>query len=66
MNMDVVIATIAWLVIWNCSAIVSEAGSTIDDDTGLMNVNSETMIVEIHFFLYVQLRAYLMRYRNEH
>lgn len=64
MNMDVVIAIIASFVIWNCWAIVPAAGATIDDETGLMNVNSETMIVETHFFLYVQLQAYLIDSRN--
>ena len=57
MNMDVVIATITSLVILSCLAMASEAGATIDDDTGEMKVNNDTMMVEIHFFLYVQLQA---------
>ena len=55
--MDVVIATITSLVILSCLAMASEAGATIDDDTGEMKVNNDTMMVEIHFFLYVQLQA---------
>lgn len=57
MNMDVVIATITSLVILSCTAMTSEAGATIDDDTGEMKVNNDTMMVEIHFFLYDQLQA---------
>jgi hypothetical protein len=57
MNMDVVIALITSFVILNCAATASEAGATIDDDTGEMKVNNDTMMVEIHFFLYVQLQA---------
>lgn len=37
--------------------MTSEAGATIDDDTGEMKVNNDTMMVEIHFFLYDQLHA---------
>lgn len=56
MNMDVVISTITSLVILNCSAMATEAGATIDDDTGDMKVKRDTMMVEIHFFLYDQLQ----------
>lgn len=57
MNMDVVIALITSFVILSCAATASEAGATIDDDTGEMKVNNDTMMVEIHFFLYVQLQT---------
>jgi hypothetical protein len=49
--------TMTSLVTWNCAAMAFEAGATIDDDTGLINVNRDTTIVDIHFFLNVQLRA---------
>ncbi len=42
--------------------MASEAGATIDEDTGLINVNRDTTIVDIHFFLNVQLRASVVNY----
>lgn len=49
----------AWTAeLWtpNSSTICEVAGATIDDDTGDMKVNSDTMTVEAHFFEYVQLQ----------
>lgn len=54
--------TMTSLVTWNCAAIASEAGATIDEDTGLINVNRDTTIVDVHFRLYVQLRASVVNY----
>jgi hypothetical protein len=50
------------LVTWNCAAIASEAGATIDEDTGLINVKRDTTIVAVHFFPYVQLQASVVNY----
>jgi hypothetical protein len=49
----------AWTAeLWtpNSSTICSVAGATIDDDTGEMKVNNDTMTVEAHFLEYVQLK----------
>jgi hypothetical protein len=37
------------------SASCPEAGAIIDEETGLINVNAETMMVAPHFFLKLQL-----------
>lgn len=39
----------------NCFAIVSDAGATMDEETGLIKVNAETVRVAAHFRLYDQL-----------
>lgn len=56
--MEVVIASITWLVMPNCEAICLVAGATMDDDTGLMNVNADTINVAPHLRLYDQLRPH--------
>lgn len=57
MKMDVVSAMRASLVMPNCTAIWSAAGATMEDETGEMNVNADTIAVAAHFFLYDQLRG---------
>ena len=41
----------------NCSATCLEAGAIIDEETGLMNVNADTISVALHFLLKLQLHA---------
>lgn len=45
------------LVIPNSRAICALAGAIIEDETGLMNVNAETIAVAAHFFLNAQLQC---------
>jgi hypothetical protein len=45
--------TVLWMS--RCSASCSEAGAIIVEETGLMNVNAETIMVASHFFLELQL-----------
>ena len=49
------IAASTVLVILNWSAIWKDAGATIEDETGEMNVNADTIAVAAHFFLNDQL-----------
>jgi len=44
---------------WNCSAICSAAGATIDDDIGEMKVNADTVTAAAHFFFADQLDVYV-------
>lgn len=53
---EVLIAISTELVIPNCWAICSVAGATIEEDTGLMKVNAETMAVAAHFRVNTQLQ----------
>jgi len=55
MNIEIVIAMVAVLVIPNSCAMVSLAGATIEDDTGLMKVKDDTMNTVIHFLRMGQL-----------
>jgi hypothetical protein len=41
----------------NCSATCLEAGAIIDEETGLMNVNADTINVALHFLLKLQLHT---------
>ena len=54
-NILVTIAASTVLVILNWSAIWKDAGATIEDETGEMNVNADTIAVAAHFFLNDQL-----------
>jgi hypothetical protein len=47
--------TVLWMS--KRSANCPEAGAIIEEETGLMNVNAETMTVAPHFFLKLQLRT---------
>lgn len=40
-----------WSVTLNWAAMVVKAGATMEEDTGEIKVNSETVIVAAHFFL---------------
>jgi hypothetical protein len=53
-NMESVSAISTSLVMLNSLAIDCRAGATIDDETGEMKVNEETMKVAAHFLLKVQ------------
>lgn len=53
--MDVVRAIVTVLVIPNSAATSPLAGAIIDDETGLINVNKDTMTVATHFRPVVQL-----------
>lgn len=55
MKTDTVIAAKAELCIPNSRATAAPAGATIDDETGLMKVNADTVKVAAHFRLYNQL-----------
>jgi hypothetical protein len=55
MNIEVVIAITTVLLMSNWRAIVSLAGATIEDDTGLMNVKDDTINAAIHFLRIGQL-----------
>jgi hypothetical protein len=46
-------------VLWTSkrSATCPEAGAIIDDETGLMNVNADTIRIALHFLLKLQLYA---------
>lgn len=55
MNMEVVMASITVLWIPKRSASCPEAGAIIDEETGLINVNADTMMVAPHFRLNLQL-----------
>jgi hypothetical protein len=57
MNTDVVMASRTLLWISKRSANWVEAGAIMDEETGLMNVNADTMKVAPHFCLKLQLRA---------
>jgi len=48
--------TVLWMS--KRSANCLEAGAIIDEETGLMNVNADTMTVAPHFCLKVQLRVW--------
>ena len=54
-NMDVSSAVTLLLVMPNSSAICSLAGAIMDEDTGLMNVNADTIAVAAHFLCLLQL-----------
>ena len=54
-NIEVVRAIRTVLVIPNSSARAVDAGATIEDDTGLMNVNADMMAVAAHLRLKLQL-----------
>ncbi len=54
---EVVSAMMAVFVMPNWSARASDAGAIIDDETGLINVNAETIAVAAHLRLKLQLRA---------
>ena len=41
----------------NRSATCPEAGAIIDEETGLMNVNADTISIALHFLLKLQLNA---------
>lgn len=41
------------------SAMCGAAGASMEDETGVMNVNSETMIVARHFFARGQLKTFV-------
>lgn len=41
-------------VMWKSSPILSKAGAIIDEDTGEMKVNADTINVAAHFFRYDQ------------
>ena len=56
MNIDVVIATTASLVIARSSATWPLAGAIMEDETGLMNAKADTTTVAPHFFLKDQLQ----------
>ena len=47
--------TVLWMS--NRSATCLEAGAIIDEDTGLMNVNADTIRIALHFLLKLQLYA---------
>jgi nucleoside-triphosphatase THEP1 len=47
--------TVLWMS--NCSDSCLEAGAIIVEETGLMNVNADTMIVALHFLLKLQLQT---------
>ena len=47
--------TVLWIS--NCSATCLEAGAIIDEETGLMNVNADTISIALHFLLKLQLYA---------
>ena len=49
------------LVILNSRAMLSLAGATIEDDTGLMKVKDETMNAAIHFLREGQLEGFRVR-----
>lgn len=53
--MDVVRAIVTVLVIPNSVAMISLAGAIMEDETGLLNVNEDTMTVATHFRWIVQL-----------
>jgi len=55
MNTEVVMASRTVLWISKRSASCSEAGAIIDEETGLINVNADTMMVAPHFCLNLQL-----------
>ena len=57
MNIEVVMASRTVLWMSKRSANWPEAGAIIEDETGLINVNAETMTVAPHFFLKLQLRT---------
>lgn len=56
MKILVVIAVITLLVMPNSWETWAAAGAIMDDDTGEMNVNAETMQTAAHFRLIDQLR----------
>jgi hypothetical protein len=45
--------SMSWEIIWsvtlNCAAMVVRAGATIEEETGEMKVNRETVMVAAHF-----------------
>jgi hypothetical protein len=47
--------TVLWML--NRSATCPEAGAIIDEETGLMNVNADTINIALHFLLKLQLHA---------
>ena len=53
--MDVSSAVTLLLVMPNSSAICPLAGAIMDEDTGLMNVNADTIAVAAHFLCLLQL-----------
>ena len=55
-NMDVSSAVTLLLVMPNSSAICPLAGAIMDEDTGLMNVNADTIAVAAHFLCLLQLK----------
>lgn len=57
-KIDVVSAIITVFVMPNCFANAMDAGATIEDETGLMNVNAEMMAVAAHLRLKLQLKQY--------
>jgi hypothetical protein len=59
--MVVVMARRAVLWMSNCSDSCLEAGEIIVEETGLMNVNADTMIVALHFLLKLQLHTYVTK-----
>jgi hypothetical protein len=57
MNIDVIMARMTVLSMSNRSATCPEAGAIIDEETGLMNVNADTINTALHFLLKLQLHA---------
>ena len=53
--MDIVRLTWNWSVMWNEDAICSAAGATIEEETGEMNVNEDTVNAAAHFCFLDQL-----------
>ena len=54
--------TLLWMP--NCSANCPEAGAIIVEETGLMNVNADTMAIAPHFFLKSQLQTFVTTLRQ--
>jgi hypothetical protein len=53
---------VSWIS--NCSDSCLEAGAIIVEETGLMNVNADTMIVALHFLLKLQLHTFVATLRR--
>ncbi len=58
------IRTVLWMS--KCSATCPEAGAIIEEETGLMNVNADTISIALHFLPKLQLhtRNHLKRTRK--
>jgi len=56
-NIEVTIAICTVLVIPNSFAMVPVAGATIEDDTGLIKVNNDTIAVAAHLSLNFHLKG---------